>query len=109
MLEQLRDQRLLKALNDKGPKLKIAKAPSTTTILVLENADIALTNEGGVSEAIDRIGQNLPFMPDDIYLVGTYIAGHFYVSQVRKAGKPCLIMGHDGAVWDFPADALTEI
>jgi hypothetical protein len=108
-LEQLRDQRLLKALDDKGPKLKIARSPGTTTVLVLENPDQQLSNEGAISEAIERLGQNLAYMPDDIYLVGTYIADRFYVTQVRRDGRACVLMGDRDEPWEFASDALTDI
>jgi hypothetical protein len=108
-LEQLRDKRLLKALHDKGPKLRAAKTAGTTTILILENIDIALTNESVVSDAIDRLGRDLPYMPDDIYLVGTYIPSRFYVTQVRVEGRACVAMGTPAKPWDLAADDLAEI
>lgn len=105
-LESLRRTRLLKALNDKAPKLHAEKRAETRTVLVLENGDIALTNEGLVSELIDELARQIAQMPDDIYLVGTYTANRFYVTRIRREGKACLDMGED---WDFEAASLQDI
>jgi len=108
-LEHLRKVRLRKALNDKSPKLHAAKRPGTRTVLILENNDIALTNESVVSEVIKELSCEVPYMPDDIFLVGTYTTGQFYVTQVRKGGRACLLMGDDVSPWEFSTDALTAI
>jgi hypothetical protein len=50
-LESLRHTRLLKALEDKGPKLHAARVGNTRAVLVAENHDFAITNEGLLSEA----------------------------------------------------------
>jgi hypothetical protein len=78
-LDELRKKRMLKALNDKSPKLHAAKqkGKSTRTVLVLENQDIALTNESLVSETLESLSNEVRYMPDDIYLVGTYLNGRF--------------------------------
>lgn len=108
-LEDLRRERLLKALKDKSPKLHAAKLPGTRTVLVLENSDIALTNEGVVSETINDLTQQVSHMPDDIYIVGTSIHGHFYVTQVRRQGQMCLDVGPEPGRWEFTAETLAEI
>jgi hypothetical protein len=108
-LEQLRKERLYKALDDKSPKLHAAKRSGTRTVLVLENNDIALTNESVVSEMTKDLSCTVQYMPDDIFLVGTYTTGHFYVTQVRKDGRACLLMGDDVRPWEFNTDALTGI
>jgi len=108
-LEHLRERRLRKSLNDKSPKLHAAKHPGTHTVLVLENNDIALTNEGVVSEVIQQLSNDVPYMPDDIFLVGTYAVGHFYVTQVRKDARPCLLMGDQAGAWEFKSEALTAV
>jgi hypothetical protein len=108
-LEHLRRKRLLKALQDKSPKLHTAKLPGTLTILVLENSDIALTNEGLVSETIDTLAPQISHMPDDDYIVDTSICGRFYVTQVRRQGQMCLDVGPEDRRWDFDGASLSEI
>jgi hypothetical protein len=54
-LERLRHARLLKALEDKRPKLDAACVGNTRTVLTVENHDFAITNEGLVSEAFDQL------------------------------------------------------
>ena len=47
-----REERLRRALEKKGPKLKRRKECCTRTVLVLENSDIALSSPNGVFEGL---------------------------------------------------------
>lgn len=107
-LESLRRVRLLKALRDKSPKLHAARRVGTRTVLILENRDIALTSEGGLSEAIDELASEITHMPDDIYVVGTYTSGHYYVTQVRRQGIACVNMGAKSGAWEFNLEDLSD-
>jgi hypothetical protein len=108
-LAELRRTRLLKALGDKGPKLHAARRKGTRTVLVVKNADIALTNAGLVGELFQELSAQVPHMPDDIYMVDTGTGSHFYVSQIRHDGVICLKVGPKAGDWEFEAAALTEI
>lgn len=109
-LESLRDARLLKALEDKGPKLNAARVGDTRTVLIVENFDIAITNEGIVSEAFDRLCAQVQYAPDDIYLVDSRNGATFLVTQVRRAGQACLLVGKGpGENWEYAADELEDI
>ncbi len=108
-LETLRRTRLKKALQDKSPKLHAAKLPGTRTVLVLENADIAVTNASIVGQVIDHLAQAAAYIPDNIFLVDTGTQNRFYVTQVRCNGKVCLIVGREAGHWEFEAAALSEI
>jgi hypothetical protein len=48
-------------------------------------------------------------MPDDIFMVDTGTGNHFYVTQVRRDGEVCLIVGREAGHWEFDASALVEI
>jgi hypothetical protein len=108
-LEHLRHARLLKALQDKGPKLHAARTNNTRTVLVAENHDFAITNEGLLSEAFDELCARVTHAPDDIYVVDTRGGATFAVTQVRRAGEACLLMGTKPGDWEFKAADLAEI
>lgn len=108
-LEELRRARLLKALDDKGPKLHAARRKSTRTVLVVENTDIALTNAGLVGEIFQELSARVRHMPDDIFMVDTGTMRYFYVTQVRRNGEVCLLVGREPGHWEFEASALVEV
>jgi hypothetical protein len=108
-LESLRQTRLLKALQDKGPKLHAASAGNTRTILIVENHDFAITNEGLVSEAFDQLSAQVQHPPSDIYLVDTRGGRTFRVTQVRRARHACLLMGEKLGDWEYTAAELQEL
>lgn len=108
-LESLRYARLRKAIQDKGPKLDAARAGNTRTILIVENHDFAITNEGLVSEAFDHLCAQVSHPPTDIYLVDTQGGGMFRVTQVRRARHACLLMGEKAGDWEYTAAELQEL
>jgi hypothetical protein len=108
-LENLRHARLLKALEDKGPKLDAACAGNTRTVLIVENHDFAITNEGLVSEAFDQLCAQVEHPPTDIYLVDTRGGGTFRVTQVRRARRACLLMGEKLGDWEYTVAELQEL
>jgi hypothetical protein len=108
-LESLRQARLLKALTDKGPKLDAACAGNTRTVLILENHDFTITNEGLVSEALDQLCAQVQHPPTDIYLVDTRGGVTFRVTQMRRARRACLLMGVRSGDWEYTAAELQEL
>lgn len=108
-IESLRHARLLKALQDKGPKLDAARAGNSRTVLVVENHDFAITNEGLVSEAFNQLCTQVQYPPDDIYLVDTQGSGTFHVTQVRRERRACLRMGEKLGDWEYTAAELQEL
>jgi hypothetical protein len=108
-IESLRHARLRKALEDKGPKLDAARTGNTRTVLIVENHDFAITNEGLVSEAFDQLCAQVQHAPTDIYLVDTRGSDIFHVTQVRRAGRACLLMGDKSGNWEYTAAELEEL
>jgi hypothetical protein len=110
-LEELRRERLLKSLKDKGPKLFAVKGKGTETrtVLVLENQDISLTNEGELQALLEDLGRKFTPMPDDVFVIGTYTARRYYVVQLRKNGEPSFVFGAPGGDWSFDASMLHEV
>ena len=102
-LEALRMCRLRHSLEKKLPKLQKCKSEGARTVLVLENADIALTEPGVVGAALDRLhGEfigKLPF-PDEIYYVATYTEP-WRVWRMKRDGKR--LRG-----WSEPAELRVE-
>jgi hypothetical protein len=108
-VESLRNIRLRKALEDKGPKLDAARNGNTRTVLIVENHDFAITNEGLVSEAFDQLCSEVAHPPDDVYLVDTRGGGTFHVTQVRCSGRACLLMGGKAGDWEYAAADLQKL
>lgn len=108
-LESLRHARLLTALQAKGPKLHAARVGNTRTVLVAENHDFAITNEGLLSGTFDELCASVAHAPDDIFVVDTRGGETFHVTQLRRAGKACLLMGTKPGDWEYKAENLAEI
>ena len=71
-LEDLRADRLRRALAKKCPKLKACKAERTRTILVLENPDIALSDFSVIGDQLSTLLAARTDVPDEVYLVETH-------------------------------------
>lgn len=72
-LEDLRNERAKKALDDKCPKLQTAKGTDGISVLVLEWNDIQLGNCVNISQAVKSQFLGRHDTPDEIYLVDTTI------------------------------------
>jgi hypothetical protein len=71
-LEEKRQLRLRRALDEKCPKLQAAGGPGRRAVLVLESQDIALASYGAIAEALRaELARFSGFVPDEIYLVQT--------------------------------------
>jgi hypothetical protein len=71
-LEIRRELRIKKAANDKLPKLAVCKRAGMTTVLVLEDDDIALSNEALIAPLLLKaLDQSKHEVPDLIYLIDT--------------------------------------
>ena len=57
------------------------------TVLVLEDADIQLTNHQLVADALSRAEKARTDKPDEIYLVSTFLDNPWYVTCLRREGK----------------------
>jgi hypothetical protein len=109
-LEKLRRTRLRKTLEEKGPKLDAARIKGSRTILIVENHDFSLTSEGTLSEFFDQLCAEVRHPPTDIYVVDTRENKNtFRVTQVRRAGLPCLLMGRKQGDWEYTGNGLNDI
>ena len=70
-VEARRAARLKQALERKCPKLQRCKEDGAITVLVLEDADISLSNYAIIGDALDGLLENHANLPDEIYLVET--------------------------------------
>jgi hypothetical protein len=108
-LKQLRNERIYQALAKKTPKLEAAKRSGARSVLVLETADIALTNQGVVAEAIEAVSSRVTYFPDEIFLVDTSSGDDYYVVLLQSDGvtfpEVASTLGH----WEFSAHELNAV
>jgi hypothetical protein len=69
--EELRQTRMQRALDTKCPKLRQCKDEGATSVLILENNDIALTNHLLVGDTMRALIASRDDVPDEIFLVDT--------------------------------------
>jgi len=72
-LEQLRRERIREALRKKLPKLQLWACRGARTVLILEDNDIATTNEALVSDSLLTLRRECKFWPDEIYMIATFL------------------------------------
>jgi hypothetical protein len=89
-LEVRRMQRARIALDRKLKKLDAARAPGTTTVLVLENTDVALANVALIADALrDAASTNDDFVrPDEIVLIDTITTPMAWILLERGTWYP---------------------
>jgi hypothetical protein len=80
---ELRTARLQRALDRKCPKLKRCKEEGATSILILENNDIALTNHILVGDTILPLIAARSDVPDEVFLVDTCVEEWTIFSMIR--------------------------
>lgn len=85
--EELRKARIEITLNKKLPKLAKWKATGATSILVLENSDLALTNHCIVADTVEEKLVTRPDKPDEVWFVDTTIEHEWTVWRLMSQGK----------------------
>lgn len=91
---QLRVDRIKRAVDDKLPKLAKWKRELAQTVLVLENRDMALTNHWEISASLELALQSRSDVPDEVWLVDGVHASQWTTICLRKAD---VIFPHDDA------------
>jgi hypothetical protein len=86
--EELRGTRMQRALDTKCPKLRQCKEEGARSILILENNDIALTNQIVVGDSVRSLLKGRNDVPDEVFLVDTCLDGWTIWS-----------LYHDGTFW----------
>ena len=87
-VEEARFDRLREACDKKFGKLaEWKRSYDAHTVLVLEDADIQLTNELLVGDALARAEEGRTDKPDEIYLVSTHTDSSWWVTCLRRPGK----------------------
>ncbi|PMS28889.1 hypothetical protein C0Z16_20895 [Paraburkholderia rhynchosiae] len=88
-IEAARFDRISKSCDDKYGKLAAWKRNcDACTVLVLEEDDIQLTNHDLVAEALSRAEKGRTDAPDEIYVVSTCCDDVWWVTCLRRDGKP---------------------
>jgi hypothetical protein len=86
-IEEGRHERLSRARDKKFGKLAAWKERSgARTILILEDADISLTNEQLVADTFAQVEEGRNDLPDEIYVVTTFTTP-WYVTCLRRPGR----------------------
>jgi hypothetical protein len=106
-LEAARLARLQRACEDKFPKLAKWKPEGATTVLVLEENDLSLTNHQVVADAVLHLVADATDPPDEIFLVSTDIAETWHASCLRRDGKTYYDDGE--RFHEFDPAALTKL
>ncbi|WP_429574848.1 hypothetical protein [Paraburkholderia sp. UCT70] len=88
-IEAARFDRIRKSCDDKYGKLAEWKRDhDACTVLVLEEDDIQLTNHDLVADALSRAEKGRTDTPDEIYVVSTCCDDVWWVTCLRRDGKP---------------------
>lgn len=101
-LEARRADRLREALRRKCPKLQRCKQEGARTVLVLESADFALTNDTLVGESLSALLPDRTDLPDEIYFVET--DGDPWAVFCMKLDTKCWPVEH----WAEPAEYYVD-
>jgi len=103
-LEDMRERRISKALEEKCPKLCKAKGSNRISILLLESDDISLANSFLISRALAKEIASRPDVPDEIYLAETEIKP--WSVSVLKEGPTLFSYGNN--LGPYELCAVTE-
>jgi hypothetical protein len=87
-LEAARGARFVTVCEWKFPKLEVWKRDEgARTVLVLEDIDIAVTNEQAMWEALQKAEEKFAERPDEVYAVNACLPDPWYVTCLRRLGK----------------------
>lgn len=107
-LETARADRLSETCQKKFGKLaEWKRSYGARTILVLEDADIQLTNHQLVADALSRAEKARTDKPDEIYLVSTFLDIPWYVTCLRREGRSYYDNGEQ--FWEIDPKALQPL
>jgi hypothetical protein len=85
-LEEQRVAQMVRALDKKCPKLMKFKQTGARTVLVLEDADLSLSNHAAVADAFEAKSVGRTDLPDEVYLIDTK-SSPWTVSQLKDADR----------------------
>jgi len=106
-IEEGRTERLGQTRDKKFGKLAVWKRNAAAhSILVLEDADMFLTNEQRVADTFARVEEGRDDQPDDVYVVTTYIEP-WRVTCLRRAGKNYYDEGE--RFWEVDSSTLQDL
>jgi hypothetical protein len=106
-VEEGRHQRLTQTRDKKFGKLaEWKKQTGARTILILEDADISLTNEQLVADTFARVEEGHVDLPDEVYVVTTFTKT-WYVTCLRRPGHTYYDDGE--RYWPIDPSTLTDL
>ncbi len=107
--ESLRVERLGVAMEKKLPKLAQWKYTGATSVLVLENRDIALSNHFAIFEALKPALSGRADAPDHVWLVDTGIEQEWTVWCLIRNGVDFPDEDGPKRFWEFNPEDLTSV
>ncbi len=107
--EGLRKERIKRSLDDKCPKLLRCKTEGASTVLILENRDISLTNHALVGTALEESAARRHDIPDEIFYVDTTIEERWTVWLLYRNGVALPDDDNQVRYREFEPSLLTEI
>lgn len=108
-LEDLRQQRLHEALSKKGPKLQAEHDSGSTSVLVLEDFDIALSNEIVIGDAVHGELDESGYCVDEVYLVDTTSTMEWMVLLLKHGDSRWPTESESPPMWPFIPSELSDL
>jgi hypothetical protein len=103
-VDEQRQAQMVRALNRKCPKLQKFKQLGVRTVLLLEDADLSLSNHVTVSDAFEAACVGRSDLPDEVYQIST-VTSQWSGWQLKYDDRIEL-----GATYEeFSADALDDV
>jgi len=108
-LEDQRRARLATSVRQKGPKLHAEHASGATSVLVLEDFDIAISNEILIAEALFAALDAVEFNIDEIYVVDTSLDSVWDVLALQIGDDRWPTDYESPPRWEFAPNALIDV
>lgn len=108
-LEELRRQRVHQMVSAKGPKLHAEHNSGATAVLVLEDWDIAISNEVLIADAVHGELDASRYCIDDVYLVDTESTTEWNVFLLKRGELQWPSDDNGPPRWTFVPDDLRNL
>lgn len=108
-LEALRRERVRATVASKGPKLHAEHVAGSKAILVLEDFDIAISNQVVIGDAIHAELDQSAYDIDEVYLVETHTPPEWTVFLLRRGSERWPTEDENPPMWTFQCNELKDL
>lgn len=108
-LPEQRRVRMRAAVEKKGPKLEVEHRSGAHTVLILEDADAALSNHIVISTALRAELTSAAFGIDDVYLVETKLDDRWLVWRLKQGEGRWPTRFENPPMWELSVAELKDI